>query len=588
MTLQELQKLFRLERLRFIASIFLGSLVMIFSVALLASSGWLISRASQQPPVLTLEIAIVAVRTFALGRAVLRYAERLISHDVTFRALAAIRVAIFSKIETLVPGQFATFKDSDLVTRVVTDIDELQNFPLRVILPISSGTLAALASVTISASILPDAGIVLGVALLTTSFLSVLTTDKILLTSTRSTANLRAKLRDGIADLIDGMTEITSLNSLPSIIDEIEKDDNKLGRIAKRNAFASGFATSTQLLIQGTTILLTFVVAIPAVTYHQIEGVLLAVLVLIPLAAFEATSGFPNAIIAYRQLQGSATRIQELLISDPITVDGNQEVQISGNINSLSLSRITARWTEDHNAITDITFELTKRSRLAVIGQSGSGKSTIAAVVLRHLLPTSGDYEINSENVANISWIELHEHCVGMSGDAHIFGTTVRENLTLAWMKANERPADEDLLNALKSVHLIDWLNGLPNGLDSLLSPNGSNMSAGQQQRLRLARIHLAKPDVWVLDEPTEYLNNRLADAVMSNVLNATRDNTLILMSHRMADTTGCDIVLLLDHGHVAEFGSRAELQNSQTRYRELLDIELSALNKMVPEAQIR
>ena len=592
MTIRELLKLFSPQRRRLVAASVLASLGMFFAVALLATSGWLISRASQQPPVLTLEIAVVGVRTFALGRAALRYSERLISHDATFRCLVKIRVDLYDKLEKLVPTRLNNVQNSDLITRLVLDVDELQNFPLRVLIPIISGMLSGLCAVILSATILPSAGITLAICLVAGALFSTFSAGFVVDASAEESAQERARLRSAIGDLIDGMADITNFNAIPLSFEKISNHESKMNRITYRHAKASGISNSVQSVFQGVCIVVTLVLSITAVNTHEIPGVMLAVVVFLPLGAFESIASFPTAMVAYQKLRGSSDRVQDILKFNDQVVDTettNSEApsteisnrQLSSGIQSITLDCVSAGWDALQANIRDISCHLHSGAKFGIIGESGSGKSTIAAVLLKIVRPISGQYRINEIDAKGISTQELHNHFIGVNVNAHIFGTTLRENLALAWMQTERQPTDEELLSAVKFAALDDWFNNLPDGLNTNVGPNGSVMSAGQQQRLRLARIFLASPDVWVLDEPTEYLNTSLAERVMASIFSQTQTNTLILFTHQVRHAGRADHLAILECGQILETGSPQDLLEGNSKFSDLLQSERSALKKL-------
>ncbi len=524
-----------------IGSIILGAITLISSTALMATSGWLISRAAQMPPVLTLSIAVVGVRTFALARGVSRYAERLLSHNATFNSLTGLHRVIFDKLEKLAPAGLPAFRRGDLLARLVADVDSVQDLPLRVVLPISAGVLSASFAVGISAWLLPQAGLVMFLTLLFAGtvipYIAIKSANK----SEQETATVRGELIDELIEFYSGNADIISLGQQDLALDRLLNLDSKLTNIASKQSFSTGLAAGLLTLTQGIALVVSTWVAIDAYTSKTLDGVLLAVLAMIPMAAFESVSNFPAAALALSRVRGSANRIVEILDKELIVQEPLAGVEI--NRTDLALTHLSAVWpNSDKPAIDDVTFELPASKSIGLVGQSGSGKSTIIAVLLKFLMPSSGIYSIGRINSEDISGPEIRGHIILNSPEQHVFATSVAENLRIASDHPHEL-TDDMMWAVLEKVDLANWVRALPNQLDELIGERGSTMSGGQRQRLTLARLFIANPEIWVLDEPTEHLDSALADRIMNQIFVNKGKSSLIVASHRAADTDPLDQV---------------------------------------------
>lgn len=303
------------RRGRLVLALLLGSLALGSAVGLMATSGWLISRASQQPPVLYLMVAVTATRAFGIGRAVFRYAERLVSHDAVLRMLADTRVAVYRRLERLAPAGLRTTRRGDLLSRLVADVDALQDYWLRWLLPAGAATVVCAGSVAFTAWLLPEAGAVLAAGLLAAGVGVPLVTGAVARRADRRLAPARGVLATRVADLLTGTAELTVAGALPARTAGAREADGVLTRIATRAATATALGDGLTALVSGLTLASAALVGVQAVAAGRLGGVALAVVVLTPLAAFEAVLGLPLAVQYRQRVRRSAERVYEVLDS---------------------------------------------------------------------------------------------------------------------------------------------------------------------------------------------------------------------------------------------------------------------------------
>jgi thiol reductant ABC exporter CydC subunit len=548
---------------------FLSTITLMSAVALMATSGWLISRAAQMPPVLELSIAVVGVRTFALSRGVARYAERLVSHNATFKSLSAIRSSLYKKLESLAPSGLSAFRNGDLMSRLVADVDEIQNLPLRVFLPVTSGLLAAVFSVIAAWMIFPIAGLVLLMAISFVAVISPWLTSKLAARSERETADLRGELAEELSAFFIGSADLLMLDAADLSLAKISSLDTELTTRNQKLASSLGIASALTVLAQGTAILVSVAAAIQAVNENQLNGLFLVVIALIPMAAFESVASFPAAALSLARVRGSAQRICEVLDTPDPVLEPESPVQVSGD--EIWISEVSAHWPgSTRSAITGIDLLTAPGSQIGLVGGSGSGKSSIAAVIAKFLTPSDGRYSLGTIDSINLAGESVREVIKLSLQDSHVFATSIAENLKLAWPEHECSPSDDQLWVSLDKALLSDWVHSLPNGLDTVIGERGTSMSGGQRQRLIAARMFLASPDVWILDEPTEHLNDELADQLIANLVSCSNGKTLIVATHRILDTKSFDHVLVLDQGVVTESGAPSQLAASVGDYQRL------------------
>lgn len=567
-------------KFKLLSSAILSALTFISAIALMGASGWLISRAAQMPPVLELSVAVVAVRTFALSRAATRYAERLVSHSATFESLTKIRSDLYLKLETLAPSGLTAFRHGDLMARLVADVDEIQNLPLRVVIPISSGIIASVFAVIGTVLLLPSAGILLLGTLLFAGTAVPYLAIRTAATSEYLTATTRGELTEELNAFYTGNADLQMLDATTVSLDRLTKLDSDLTVNAKRLANGLGISNALGTLAQGIAVIGSTILGVLAVNSGDLKGELLVVLALIPMAAFEAVMAFSNAALSLSRVRGSAERICEVLDAIvPVIDQATENVEIGSQ---LELLEVSATWPlSDRIAISGINLAAAKGTKTAVVGRSGSGKSTVAAVLAQFLHPSDGKYMLGGQDSRFLSGETVRSHVTLSTQDSYIFATSISENLKLAWHDANTPPTDEQIWDALEKALLTDWVRSLPDGIHTVIGERGTNMSGGQRQRLVAARMFLASPDIWVLDEPTEHLNDELADALIQNLASAATTNVLIVSTHRILDTKNFDDVLVLADGALVEGGSPDELSASSGTYALLLKREEVARTKL-------
>ncbi|MFB7254112.1 thiol reductant ABC exporter subunit CydD [Streptomyces nojiriensis] len=556
---------------RFRLGLLLGALAVGCSVGLMAVSGWLISRASQQPPVLYLMVAVTATRAFGMGRAVFRYAERLVSHDAVLRMLADLRVSVYRRLERIAPAGLREHRRGDLLARLVADTDTLQDYWLRWLLPVGTAVLVGTGSVAFTAWLLPEAGAVLAVGLLAAGVAVPLVSGACARRAERRLAPARGELATRVADLLTGTAELTVAGALEDRKGRTRRSDALLTRIAARGSAAAGLGGGLSALVCGLTVVAAAAAAANAVHDGRLSGVAMAVAVLTPLAAFEAVSGLPLAVQYRQRVRRSAERVYEVIDAPVPVTEPEQPAAAPASPFPLRLTGLTARHPgQERAALRDVDLTLEAGRRIAVVGPSGSGKTTLAQVLLRFLDPAEGAYGLGGSDARTLDGDDVRAFVGLCAQDAHIFDSSVRENLRLARTGASE----EQLRQALAGARLLEWADGLPDGLDTLVGEHGERISGGQRQRLALARALLADFPVLVLDEPAEHLDLATADALTADLLAATEGRTTVLITHRLAGLEAVDEVLVLDHGEVVQRGPYAELAAAEGPLRRLLERE--------------
>ncbi|MFE9345548.1 thiol reductant ABC exporter subunit CydD [Streptomyces olivaceus] len=552
----------------------LSSLALGSAVGLMATSGYLISRASEQPPVLYLMVAVTATRAFGIGRAVFRYAERLVSHDAVLRMLADTRVAVYRRLERVAPAGLHRSRRGDLLSRLVADVDALQDYWLRWLLPAGAAVLVSAASVGFTAWLLPEAGAVLAAGLLAAGAGVPLVTGAVARRAERRLAPARGVLATRVTDLLTGTAELTVAGALPERTAGARRADGVLTRIAARAAAATALGDGLTALVSGLTVAGASLVGVQAVADGRLAGVALAVVVLTPLAAFEAVLGLPLAVQYRQRVRRSAERVYEVLDASAEVREPETPRQAPASPFPVVLRGLAARHPgQARDALAGVDLTLTRGRRVAVVGPSGSGKTTLAQVLLRFLDPDAGSCTLAGVDARALAGDDVRRLVGLCAQDAHLFDSSVRENLLLARKDATEG----EVRDVLARARLLDWADSLPDGLDTLVGEHGARLSGGQRQRLALARALLADFPVLVLDEPAEHLDLPTADALTADLLAATEGRTTLLITHRLAGLRAVDEVVVLDRGRVVQRGPYAELAAVPGPLRDMAEREAAA-----------
>jgi len=503
----------------------------LFALALLATSAWLISRAAEQPPVMYLMIAVVGVRGFALGRASFRYLERLLLHDAAFSLLGDLRPKLFSKLIPLVPSQL-NLSRADISTRLVNDVDDMQNLSLRILSPILQATAVCAASVALFWTWSPAAAMWLATCIVLAVFIALPASAALAKDSNYDHASMRSKANENAALLVENLDVLQSFDWLASYRAEYEFAQVELNRSSKRQALAIGIGQS---LLAATAIAATCgsaYIAAQQVLADSIPGVMLAVLALAPLAVFDALGALQTVHGAWQRYRASSERIIDLLNSVPgslIATSGG--TRLPSDFETLELRDLCARYpASDSVAVANVNLKLVAGQNLLITGKSGAGKSTIAHVLLAFLNPVSGSYLINGIDHAEIESNALRNLIGYQQQSPTIFSGTLRANLLLAKPDAS----DQQLISVLDRVNLAKVFASRE-GLDTELGETGFAISGGEAQRVSLARLLLADFKVLIFDEPTANVDPENASELIADLLaiaKADKRRAAIFISH--------------------------------------------------------
>ncbi|RIV39422.1 thiol reductant ABC exporter subunit CydC [Micromonospora radicis] len=540
-------------------------------LALMATATWLLMTAAGQPPLDRLTVAIVAVRALAVSRGVLRYTERLAGHDAVLRLVTDVRTRVFA---TLAARRGAPPRSGDALSRLVSDVEAVQDLLLRVLVPGAAAGLVSVLAVGLAALVAPAAALALAAGLL----LAGVALPALATTLTRRAAAELAPLRGALAadavDLTHGAADLAAFGATGAALDTAGRRARRLARLERRLAVRGFAVDAAGVLVAGLTAGAVVLVALRA----GVDGVLVGVLAVGTLAAVEIALGLVGAARQWTGLRTGLARVAQLLTDAPDTAQPETSADarpVPTVAPDVRFDGVGVRYRAGAPAaLAAFDLDLPAGRRVAVVGPSGAGKSTLAALLTGAVRADDGRVTLGGREVSAYPPDELPRLVGGLLAEAYVFHATVRENLLLGRPDADE-PA---LYAATDAAGLTEWVRAQPDGWDTVVGEEGGQLSGGQRQRLALARALLAAPGVLVLDEPTEGLDPAAADEVLATTLAAVpAGHSVLLISHRLSGLAALDEIVVLAAGRIVQRGRHAELVTTAGWYREQWTLQQAA-----------
>jgi ATP-binding cassette subfamily C protein CydC len=538
-------------------SVFLGMATTASAIGLLGTSAYLIARAALHPSIAVLQVAIVGVRFFGIVRGAFRYLERLVSHDVNFRLLSQLRVFVYRGWERLAPADASSSHSGDVLSKLVADIETLENFYLRAIAP---PLVAVVASTGVCIFVgLYDAAFawIVGGGLLVSGLVIPWAAYQISLRVGREWIQNRAGLFRNLVEGIQGMGDLLVFEGKDAHRGATHQLARAIQKSQMRFSLATGAVNALSVLFPGLTLLALMVVAIPAVNRGMLDGVSLAVLTLVVLASFEVITPLGSAAQFLESSLEAGQRIFSIAEKQPADTNSTPLIALPLTTDILVQGLSFGYSSTDEFVLKNIRFELPAGKRLGIVGPSGAGKTTILNLLLRFWDYETGSILLGGQELRSLDPEAVRCLMGVILQDNYLFNGTVRQNLTLAKPKA----ADDELLSMLNMVGLEGWLRTLPAGLDTWIGERGIQMSGGERQRLALARLILLDAPIWLLDEPTEHLDVATARDLTGLLVKASQGRSVIWVTHRLLGLDFLDEILVLKQGEIIERGTDAALR---------------------------
>jgi ATP-binding cassette, subfamily C, bacterial CydC len=551
----------------------LSLLATLATIGLLSLSGWFIAATAyaglqvSTAKAFNFFLPSIGVRLFAMVRTAARYGERVICHDATFRILETLRTWCYKRLEPLSPARLGKHHSGDLLTRIITDIDTLDNLYLRVLTPTAVAVMVVALLTGFLFHFSPLMAVLCGALLILGGAGIPFIADLAARTAARRLNAEMTRLRTTLVDGIQGLAALLACGAEVRYMQRITDRHQDLIRSEKRLSHVTGWTQALVGMIGGLSVVGVLFIGVRLVSNGTLSGPHLALLALAVMAGFDAVVPLSNAYQYLGQTRKSAMRLHEVTSAEP-AVTFAAEAEPSTLDGGLAFDHITFGYESSRRSVLeDISFEVEPGQHIAIMGATGAGKSTLLYLLSRFEDPASGEIRLDGRPLKSLSEETLRTSMCIVTQKAHIFNGTIRDNLMLA-----DPDADANALaEAISAVRLTDLVNALPDGLNSWVGASGTMLSGGQARRLTIARTLLSPAAIWALDEPTEGLDSETAQAMMDRLLDRKRRKTVLMVTHRPEAVEQMDRVILLESGRVAAMGSPQHLQENNALFRRLV-----------------
>ncbi len=552
-------------------SVLLSTLTIGSSVALIGTSSWLIATAALHPSIADLGVSVVGVRFFGISRGVFRYLERLVSHNVTFRLLARLRVWFYEKLEPLAPARLMEYKSGDLLARVIGDVETLENFYVRVVSPSVTAVLIGIIVSFFFASFYPPIALVLIGFFLTLGLILPTLAQVFSRSPGQRLITQRANMQSQLVDGIQGIADLLAFGRGPERVKQIAHTGKIYGSTQKQMALISGIHSALGTLFTNLGLWLVLFLVIPQVTAGNINGVLLGTFTLMTLASFEAVTPLPLAAQMWNSSREAAKRLFEVVDAEPaVRETGAKRPEIDSST-SLRISNLSFMYpNQSIPALQNVTFTVPAGRSVAIVGPSGAGKSTLASLLLRFWDFDEGEICLGADSLKALNQDEVRKRIALVSQNSYFFNTSMRENLRLARRSVSQ----EEMEASARAAHIQEFVTNLPHGYDTLIGEQGLRLSGGERQRLGIARALLKDAPILIFDEPTANLDPLTEKDVLDTLFETMRGKTCLLITHRLIGLEKVDEILVMSEGRIVERGSHHELLARAGLYRRLWDLQ--------------
>jgi ATP-binding cassette subfamily C protein CydC len=551
-------------RYRFILAIVLATATLLAGIGLMASSGYLISKAALRPMIVDLFVVTAAVRFFGISRAVLRYFERVVAHDLTFRILLSIRIWFFNRVSERPMIWLMGRRPGDLLANVLADIETLQNAYLRLIAPSIVTLLVSLVTCGLLWFFDPIIALSTLIFLAINGFLYSWMVQKISRGRGIMEVEAKAQLKTSLVDNLNGLAEVLWLGKSEATLKEFSSLQNKLDTIQKKHAKVSGLNEGMNHFAAHLGMFASMMLTIPLVLSGDLEGPMLALVAFGVLSSFEAVQSLAGAMQYKEKTQTAFTRLVSL--NHPVNQPGTSALLKFPASYDLKFENVRFAYREEQVLLQDLTFNISEGTKTAIVGPSGSGKSTLVNLLLRLWEPDSGKITFGGKAISKYPVDQLRLQFAVAAQDAYIFSRSIRENLEIAKPTASQDECDR----VLTRVGLEGFASGHPNHLDF---KRVVRLSGGEKQLLSLARTMLNEDArIWIFDEPSANLDRTSERKIMNRIWSNLGHRTLIMITHRLVDMDKMDQIIVMDKGKIIESGTHTELLAAGQFYAKMVE----------------
>jgi ATP-binding cassette subfamily C protein CydC len=550
----------------------LSVITFLADVGLMALSGWFIASmavAGLTGVPLNYFTPAAAIRSLAICRTLARYLERMVTHETAFRLLARLRVWFYDRLDPLVPARVQAYRSGDLLSRLIADIDALDNFYVRQLTP----TASAIVGCTVCVLFLSRYSV--NVALVTLIFLFLAGAVVAFFLHRLGTADaghlveISSHLRSQVIDGLQGMGELRVYQAAERQARSIEEGTRDVLRCQAKMSRLNGFSEGAVGLCANLALWFSIILLVPLTARGELRGAELALITFFTVTAFEAVAPLPRSFQMLGHTLEAARRVFTLADAQPEVREPDRPSHVPERF-SIEFRDLMFRYSTDSPWILKhINLKIEEGRRLALIGPTGSGKTTLAHLLLRFWEYEEGEIILGGCPLRSYQSSDVRRKVAVVSQDTHLFNTTVRENIMIANLSASE----EQIVQAAKAAQIHDFVRSLPEGYNTFVGEAGIKLSAGQARRLTIARAILRDAPAVILDEPTEGLDPETESQVMKTLFTLMEGRTVLLITHRLVGLEAVDEVVMLEGGQIVERGRHADLIQKNSHYRRYHDL---------------
>ena len=549
-------------------SVLLGFLTIGSSIGLMGTSAWLISTAALHPPLATLQIAVVGVRFFGLLRGISRYLERLVSHNVTFKILSKLRVWFYKSLVPLAPARLLSYRSGDLLSRIISDIKTLENFYVRSAAPPLVALLVGLVTSLYLGWMNPASGLLVGGFFLLGGLIFPVLVRYLSQEPGVKLVRERSRLAEGLVNYLQGLPDLLVFGQMENKQQELREINQRYDAAQLALARVSGLNTGITIFFSNLAMWLVLISAIPLIRTGGLPGVMLASLALLTLASFEAIQPLPQAMETLDSSLKAGSRLFEVVDSKPMVIDPEKPARFPLSFSIQAENLKFSYPGSKQPALDEIHFQIEEGKILAVVGPSGGGKTTLTNLILRFWQDYQGELTLGEDRIPmrSLSQNEVRRQISVVSQSGYLFHDTIRANISLGKPDARE----EEIVEAAQKARIHDLIQSLPEGYNTAIGERGQRLSAGERQRILIARAVVKDAPLFLLDEPTANLDPLIERELLETLFEILKNKTALLVTHRLVGLKNVDQILVLHQGRIVERGTEGELLSKDGFYREM------------------
>lgn len=551
-------------------SLILGVLTILSNIGLLGTSAVLISRAALHPDVLDLMVLIVAVRFFGISRGVFRYLERVFSHDTTFRILSSIRKWFYKNFRENYSENNIGFKTGDIYTRLTSNVDNLKEYYLRGVYPLIIAVLTGVITTDFIAYFSNKLAFIYALIYFLCGLLLPAILFKFSYKLIKKEAVLKEKLNKTLIDMLNGILEVKVYNMEDYFKVKFLQITKELSTIQKKKNVVNAIGENIHGFSASLIMTLALIITVPEVTAGELPGIYYAMLPLTIMASFEALMPINNILYKFNKAYTAGKSIFSI-IDEKICVRGNELSEISSldlTVKNLCIYKNQSK----ECIIKELSFYLPYGRKLAIVGASGSGKSTILKALLGFLNFNEGEIKLGDMSYEFLEKEEIRKQFSYIDQSPYMFNTSFKENLLIA----NPEASIEEVTCALECSYIKSLIDTLPQGLDTPLGQYSCSISGGEKQRLEISRALLKNAPIILLDEPTAGLDVELEKKVVEELQKDLKDKSCIWVTHRFVAMDYMDEIVVMHKGKVVERGTHKELLENKGYYYKLWSMQVN------------